>query len=414
MTEQEATSESSINAALPRRLFGLTVDAVRDAEPPHDPIADHIVESLETIKQATGRLPVVRFVFDVDEGHPDAVDPEYYRVIKRIKDNNLAYIMGQLWDSSYVKYCRDGNRISESCYLKRTENYLTALGDLVDLWEVGNEMNGEWVGNSNWEDEAWTAEDMRTIRDTYASAVGKAHEFLQRAGKATALTFYFNDDGVRHSWTDMTKRKDKMDAHPVRVGPDHNMLTWAEHYKQLFPGTNYVFISSYEDDQFADEPRTGRRTRIIPSPDQWAYMFKRLHDFYPSARLGFGEMGAQCYYLLSDSNCVPQENNEDFEKIKANKKCGNRRCPCCLNAQRDYINRYYVTWNRDIPQRLDALVPGLGQSYVGGYFYWYFNSDVINKMVKSSKASTPANEKTKLRQEATDTLNSLIAAFRSW
>lgn len=29
--------------------------------------------------------------------------------------------------------------------LKRTESFAATIGDYVDIWEVGNEINGEWV-----------------------------------------------------------------------------------------------------------------------------------------------------------------------------------------------------------------------------------------------------------------------------
>jgi hypothetical protein len=412
MTTQETPATNATFTDRPERLFGLTIDNVSDEKT--------IIELLETIKSEAGRVPMIRIVFDGDK------NPSHYRrVIKKIKDKQLGGVMGELLDSSAVNgYRENRNQISEKRYRERAEAYLTEFNKLVDIWEVGNEMNGEWVGYGGWESEDWTAADMESIRDTYALAVGQAYKVFTDAGKDTALTFYFNDDDVRHTWADGTKRESATSSKEVPFGHHHSMLKWAKTYSKHFPKPKYVFVSYYEDDQFADEAGTGKRTRIIPAADKWASIFQRLHEDYQGANFGFGEMGAQCYFRVPAPACVPQENDEKFKALKAKQRCvlvkrgergDHRRCECCLDAQREYIARYYVDWDRDIRLELGRLSPeGLAKLYVGGYFYWHFNDDVINKITRSEDASTPTEEKRKLKQEATDTLNALIAAFRKW
>lgn len=420
MTFQETPDVHLSSAVLPERLFGLTIDKVSDPDITPDTTADTIIKQLETIKRETGRIPMVRIVFDGNK------NPLHYReVLERIKSDNLGYVMGEILDSFAVQIYRENrNQISEQRYRERTQHYLAELGGLVHLWEIGNEMNGEWVGYGQWEDKQWTAEDMENIRNTYARAVGKAYKVITEAGKDTAITFYFNDDGVRHTWPDGKKKLNPGSSTDVLFGHHYSMLTWAETYRDHFPEVKYVFVSYYEDDQFADDPRADRRTRIIPTADVWASIFKRLRELYGQAQFGFGEMGSQCYFRVPDPSCTVQENNKKFAKLKPKKRCvlvkneetgEHRRCACCLNAQREYINRYYVNWDRDIRSALANLPPaGLDNLYIGGYFYWHFNDDVINKIAKSNEASTPAEEKRVLQKEATDTLNALIAAFRQW
>lgn len=413
----ELTSGTPLVATtLPDRLLGLTIDKVSGPDDNPDLTQDTIIEVLDKIKRETGRLPVVRIVFDVDDEGTDVVSPEYRYLIKRIKDNNLAYVMGEILDSSAVYSCLKGDA-PEDCYVNRTAKYLEAFGEgnLIDLWEVGNEMNGEWVGwdGEEWKEYSFTAEDMQRARDTYARAVGKAHKMLTDAGKETALTFYFNDDGVRHSWSDALKKARPGSDEEVSFGQYYSMLTWANDYSKYFKDAKYVFISYYEDDQFADEPGTDRRTRIIPAPDKWAEIFMRLHEIYPDARLGFGEMGPQCYYLKSDRNCILHENDDDYEHLPKKEKCPHRRCNCCLEAQKEYVNRYYVDWDAAIRRELRNRTPdGLDRRYVGGYFYWHFSGDVIDKITASKDPHTPKAEKKRLLQEATATLDALIAAFR--
>jgi hypothetical protein len=236
---------------------------------------------------------------------------------------------------------------------------------------------------------------------------------LIEAGQKTALTFYFNSDGVRHSWADMAKKKKrKNNNEKVFVGNYYDMVTWAANYRAHFPRPTYVFISAWEDSEFAYDPVAGKRTRLMPTPEQWAILCKQLHDSYPSAQLGFGEMGAQCYYLTDDRTCVPQEYTEEFGQLEPALRCGGRRCYCCLQAQRDYIERYYISLDRDIRRELGRLQTGLDKSYVGGYFYWHFNDDVLNKFTASKDPNNPEREE--LAREATDTLNKLISAFRDW
>ena len=50
--------------------------------------------------------------------------------------------MGEILDSFFVK------NISTAAYGTRTTEYLNTLGDNVDIWEIGNEINGEWLGDT--------------------------------------------------------------------------------------------------------------------------------------------------------------------------------------------------------------------------------------------------------------------------
>jgi hypothetical protein len=321
--------------------------------------------------------------------------------------------MGEILDSFYVYYCHYSTD-PEKMYRQRTEAYLNALGDLVDIWEIGNEVNGEWVGwrNGEWEDSSITAADMQRARDTVAGEVHAAYDLLKRAGKKTAITFYFNEDGQRHSWTDDNKRKNANDPTPVSFGKNHAMLTWAARYRDSFPDVDYVLISYYQDDNFAPDPYDPeKRTQIIPSPEGWAAIFGSLHDLYPNAKFGFGEMSPQCYYLKADKQCLPQEDDKQFEHLPKEKKCGDRRCDCCLKAQIEYIERYYLEWDKAISSKLG---PELAKRYVGGYFYWYFNEDVIDKITAGKDECLPKKDREALAREAEQTMAAFVRAFHRW
>ncbi|HEX8794554.1 MAG TPA: hypothetical protein VF765_26595, partial [Polyangiaceae bacterium] len=134
--------------------------------------------------------------------------------------------------------------IGVDAYRARTREYLDALGADVDVWEIGNEVNGEWLGA--------TSDVVRKISGAYDEAKGR--------GVRTALTLHYDEGCV--------------DA------PDHEMFAWAGAYvpPAMRDGLDQVLVSYYEDDC------GGRR------PD-WPAVFQRLARMFPRAALGFGECG---------------------------------------------------------------------------------------------------------------------------
>ncbi len=85
---------------------------------------------------ATERLlkqPTIRIVFD-------AVGPECYRLGVRALAQ-YGYTMGELVDISAMK------RYTLNQIQNRARSYVSALADDVDLWEIGNEVNGEWLSS---------------------------------------------------------------------------------------------------------------------------------------------------------------------------------------------------------------------------------------------------------------------------
>ena len=118
----------------------------------------------------------------------------------------------------------------------------------LNIWEVGNEVNGNWAG-------------------PYPAAAAKltaAYRLTAARHLRSALTLYYNagcGDG------------------PGELGP----LAFSRRYvpAAVRDGLGYVFLSYYEDQC------GGRR----PAAGTWTSYFKALHALYPRARLGFGEIG---------------------------------------------------------------------------------------------------------------------------
>ena len=212
-------------APLPEPLWGVTTDAI-DKLPA-------ILKSLDHLGQK--HKPIMRIVFD--ENQPPS---EYAEAVPAI--HAKSWILGEILDSLYVK------DISVDGYLARTKAYLAAFPDTVDVWEIGNEINGEWL----------VAKGGSTA-DVVAKMTG-AYDVLHAAGKRTALTLYYNKD----CWS----------------APENEMFAWTNVNvpARLRTGLDYVLVSYYEDDCNGLQPN-------------WNSIFLELRKIFPSAKLGIGECG---------------------------------------------------------------------------------------------------------------------------
>ena len=206
---------------VPSPIYGVTVDNVSNLP--------DIVESLKRLSHK----PTTRIVFDLHV-------PASRYVAASSKIHAVSYVMGEVVDSFFMAKYNVGD------YLTRTSNYLKMLGDNVDIWEIGNEINGDWLGNTS---------------DVVAKMTG-AYDRVKAAGKTTELTLYYNQGCAKH--------------------PENEMFTWAqanipERKKQ---GLDYVLVSYYEDDCKGLQP-------------DWPSVFERLRVMFPQSNLGMGECGSK-------------------------------------------------------------------------------------------------------------------------
>jgi hypothetical protein len=187
------------------------------------------VASLGSLK----KKPTARIVFA--ERVPAS---QYVEAVSEI--HKVSYIMGEILDSFPM------HKYSVSDYIARTHEYLDALGDKVDLWEIGNEINGDWLGNES---------------DVVAKMVG-TYDIVKGAGKTTELTLYYNQGCVKK--------------------PSYEMFAWAETNipNRMRTGLDYVLVSYYEDDCKGLQP-------------DWPTVFQRLAVMFPNSKIGFGECGTK-------------------------------------------------------------------------------------------------------------------------
>ncbi len=129
--------------------------------------------------------------------------------------------------------------------MKRLQgNMLSHLVTKIDIWEIGNEVNGEWLG------------------DSVSEKIESAFNIVNSLGKISALTLYYN--------------KDCFDK------PENEMFLWTLNNipQNMRDSLNYVFVSYYDDDCNGLQP-------------DWQTVFDSLHSVFPNSKLGIGECGTK-------------------------------------------------------------------------------------------------------------------------
>jgi hypothetical protein len=230
-------------------LCGVTVDSV---------------DNLSGILASIAALPVkptVRVVFD--QGQPASA---YTSAVAAIHE--VAFVMGELLDSDYEGGA-DGNPPTTTAqYSTLTSSYLATLGRNVDIWEIGNEVNGNWteIGTET----GWDGSYSLVI-----AKLAEAYNLVSAAGYQTALTLYANyggEDGASE------------------LSPEAFSAQVPAYIRN---GLDYVLLSYYEEDNGF----------LRPTAAQWGAHFAALRALYPNAWQGFGEIGTDT--AVADGGSAP-------------------------------------------------------------------------------------------------------------
>jgi len=211
---------------MPGHIYGVTVDDISDQS------------DITAALAAMPRFPAVRVVFDPGTG------PAYYSAA--LTDfRPHAFIMGEPVDSSAAK------QYSLSSYTTRFQNYWNHFRNTVDLWEVGNEVNGNWLGSG------------------MPAKIQAAFDVVHGAGGATMLTFFYMGEASGTNCND-------------RASDD--MFKWINaniangQHEAMRLGLTQVSVSWYPDQCPGVNP-------------DWSYVFGRLASIFPNSGVGFGEVG---------------------------------------------------------------------------------------------------------------------------
>lgn len=227
--------------------------------------------------------PTVRIVMSKDSSAAD-----YETLFSQIHE--VAYVMACPVDSSDMSFYK-----SEQAYLERFQDAYSVLKSYTDLWEIGNEINGEeWI---------------RQKPDLIVNKVETANTWIKSKGAKTALTMYY--------------------ANPE----EQDMFRWMDENlpESLTNNVDFALISYYEDDNDGYQP-------------EWNLVFPAFENVFPGAKVGFGECGntaedstensrlrmVRSYYAMESpsenyiggcfwwnwvQDCVPHEGNEVYDGI---------------------------------------------------------------------------------------------------
>jgi len=203
-----------------------------------------IIESLAHLPYK----PTVRVVF-----HPDISAVAYYPLLVQLRQH--AYIMGELLDSNYFP-------TTLSYYTSRTNELVSTLNTVVDIWEIANEINGEWLRPHPKGSNSTVASEEQQIGQMVEAVYG----IVKNAGGKVAVTLTYNIDSQGNNCYENFQ---------------DDWRTWPVQF--LSPtvrnGTDYALFSWYP---YKDCPG------VTPN---WTDDFLMLESMFPNAKVGFGEIG---------------------------------------------------------------------------------------------------------------------------
>lgn len=243
ITAKGANTETMTTQTNKDIMYGVTIDRI-----------NHLDQTIS----ALGRLPTrltSRIVFD------ENIQPQTYtEAVSRLRQDTD--LMGNLLDSLYIK------DYSVDRYAQRARDYVQSFHNDIAIWEVGNEINGEWLLNRN------------EPRSLVVDKLKSAYDTVRQYGGKTAITLYYNEG----CW-DI---------------PEHEMFRWvrSELPVSLKQNIDYVLVSHYED----------ACPNIKPN---WQQVFERLRAEFPYAKLGFGEVG------LEDQNASEADKEASLRRYYA-------------------------------------------------------------------------------------------------
>lgn len=162
--------------------------------------------------------------------------------------------MGEILDSYYFP-------TTLSYYTTRTNELVSTLNTVVDIWEIANEINGEWLRQSPTGSDSTVASQEQQIGQMVETAYG----IVKNAGGKVAITLYYNADDYGNTSYDNYQ---------------DSWFTWPTQFLNatVLNGTDYALFSWYPYDNPGVSPT-------------WTEDFPKLEAMFPNAKVGFGEIG---------------------------------------------------------------------------------------------------------------------------
>jgi hypothetical protein len=240
-----AASISSAQTVVPAPIHGVTVDDSSDIRN-----AAYLPKLLASLNHLSV-TPTSRIVYT--PGNKEGYFPASSYLDATAQIRGAGPVLGQPVDSFYMK-C-----FTPAEHLSRFKDYVSTLGKVVDIWEIGNEINGEWLFGSTGKCVP-KATVSATSQADVVTKMTEAYDYVKSQRKVAELTLYYNSPCGR---------------------PDANeMFTWvnANIPARMKTGLDYVLVSYYERDCGGHRP-------------DWQKLFTQLAAIFPNSKLGFSEFG---------------------------------------------------------------------------------------------------------------------------
>lgn len=251
--------------AIPSPLHGVTVAdydfAGNQTDIRNPSYLNEVLTSLDNFSVT----PTVRITYTLEiaaGGGEGALASTYLPAMQALKQQTRPpFILGEVVDSSYM------GCFTVADHRARWNDYVATLGAYVDLWEVGNEINGNWLDS---QDSRITGCPWKAPKTTDADVITKmidAYNIVKSAGKLAELTLYYPGAGS------------SCDS-PAKFDP----ITWTKANVPLNMrnGLDYVLFSYYHQDC---------PSGTDPSASAWGIVFTEVQNLFPNAKIGFGEWG---------------------------------------------------------------------------------------------------------------------------
>ena len=201
--------------SVPEPIHGVTVDDKNDIR--NSAFLQRLLDSLRHLSVK----PTVRIVYSPGKKNVAFPSSSYLDATREIK--SVGYVLGQPVDSFYMR-C-----FTPAEHLSRFKDYVSTLGTSVDIWEVGNEINGEWLFGKTKRCSPRASVNATSQADV-VTKMGETYDYLKSQGKVTALTLYYNT--------------------PCRRPAANEMFSWANANipDRMKTGLDYLLVSDYEVD----------------------------------------------------------------------------------------------------------------------------------------------------------------------
>jgi len=219
-------------------LWGVTIDDTTNIVQIVDGLANFPVRTTARVVFDTG-MPPSSYKSDLDSIH------------------KVANVMGEPIDSD-----PHNTKLTVAQYRARMVRYMDAFPSTVDIWEIGNEVNGEWTGSPA----------------IMGQKIAAAYDEAKKRGLKTAITLFYSDS---------------------YNGTSRDMALWSTVNVPQYvrDGVDYVLVSHYP-------------TAVLGGPN-WTTVFDSLGGAYGKAKLGFGELG-----LATESGELSTDNGAKMRLMK--------------------------------------------------------------------------------------------------